>query len=443
MSKSLKPPLIARWLLKRMSYYDNRHSIYGDFEETYRKIADDKGTFRAKCWYWLQVLRSLPEYSKLVLFKGGIMFKNYLKITLRNIKRNKSFTIINVSGLASGIVSCLLILLFVQYEMSYDRFPEKADSIYRVALERTYPDRVRNWGWTATALADDVERELPEVVQATRILNEMGETLISYEDNSFKEDDVLYVETKFFDFFSVSLLSGDPETALLNPNSMVITRNAAEKYFGDEDPMGKTLLVRNWWADNTAHVITGIVEELPKQSHFHYDFLISYNSSRVSENSQWGYWQVFNYLLLQDGCDPAIVESKFHDMVAKYIGPLIVEEDNMQFEDFLAAGNAYRYFLQPLKDIHLESNGNITYVYIFSLIAVFIMIIACINFMNLSTARSENRAKEVGIRKALGSFRMQLITQFIFESVFLCFLSLTVALLLAELNLNLIISQTY
>ncbi|MCP4727043.1 MAG: ABC transporter permease, partial [bacterium] len=294
MKKPVKPPLLAGWLLRRMSYYDHRHSIYGDFEETYRKIAESDSAFRAKCWYWLQIIQTLSEYQKLVIFKGGIMFKNYFKITLRNIKRNKSFTVINVCGLASGIVSCLLILLFVQYEMSYDTFPEKADSIYRVALERAYPDRVRHWGWTATALADDVERDIPEVVQATRILNEVGETQISYGDESFIEEKVLYCEADFFDFFSVPLLAGDPETALLNPNSMVITRSAAEKYFGDEDPIGRTLLVRNRWADNTSHVINGIVEELPKQSHFHFDFLISYNSTRVSENAQWGYWQVFN-----------------------------------------------------------------------------------------------------------------------------------------------------
>ncbi len=427
-----------------MSYYDKKHSISGDFEESYKAIASEKGRFSAGFWFWSHTFQTLTEYFRFSISKGVIMFANYLKITLRNIKKNKSFTIINIFGLSSGIISCLLISLFVMYELSYDRFPEKADSIYRVVLERKYPDRTRHWGWTATGLADDVERDLPEVVQATRILNEMGETQISYDEFKYIEDKVLYGEENFFDFFPVPFLAGDPGTALRDKFSIVLTEKAAGKYFGDEDPLGKTMLVRNRWADNIPHVITGVMKEIPKQSHFHCDFLLSYNSTRVSENPQWGYWQVFNYLLLQDGCDPEIVEAKFNDVIVnRYIAPLIVEDGTTTFADYLAAGNAYNFYLQPLKDIHLksmiehelEANGNITYVYIFSIIAVFILVIASINFMNLSTARSVNRAREIGVRKALGSFRKQLITQFIFESVFMCAVSLIIALIAAELLL--------
>ena len=431
-----KCPTLAYWLLKRMSLYENRHSILGDFEEDFLRITKEKNSFRAYFWYWLQVLRSFPEYFKIQTFMGVIMFKNYFKIAFRNIKKNKSFTFINISGLAAGIVSCILILFFVRYELSYEDFQEKSDNIYRIGMEDIYPDKVRYWGWTSVKLAEVLTKEYPEVVNTTRILTEMGETQITYKETSNIEKKVMYADSNFFNIFTNPLIIGDPKTVLQNPNSVVITSETAQRYFDNQDPIGKTIKIRNWWADDTPHIITGISECMPNNSHFHYDFLISYNSSRVSQSDNFDYTQIFNYILLQNGFDPKIFEAKLPEMVRKYEAPLIEKSRNISYDQYLACGYGTRLFLQPLKDIHLKSkleneiepNGNITFVYMFSIIAIFIMIIASINFMNLSTARSINRAREVGVRKALGSIRKQLIGQFLFESTILSLLALFMAI---------------
>jgi len=419
-----------------MSLYENQHSILGDFEENFQRIANEKNSIKAYFWYWWQVLQSFPEYFKLQTFMGFIMFKNYLKIAFRNIKKNKSFTFINVSGLAAGIVVCILILFFVQYELSYEDFQEKADNIYRIGMEDIYPDNVRYWGWTSVMLAEVLTKEYPEVVNTTRILTEMGETQITYKETSNIEKKVMYADSNFFNIFTNPLIMGDPKTVLQRPYSVVITNETAKRYFGSQNPIGKTIKIRNWWANDTSHTVTGISESIPKNSHFHYDFLISYNSTRVSRSDNFDYTQIFNYILLQDGFDPKVFETKLPEMVRKYEAPVIEKRRNISYDQYLANGYGTRLFLQPLKDIHLKSNleheiepnGNITFIYMFSIIATFIMIIASINFMNLSTARSINRAREVGVRKALGSIRKQLIGQFLFESIILSFLALIMAI---------------
>jgi len=442
-NKKIKPPALANWLLKYLSLYENKHSILGDFAETYLRILKKDGVLKANCWYWLQVFRSIPEHMRLNLNMGIMMFSNYLKITLRNIKNNKSYTIINISGLTAGIVCCLLILLYVRYELSYDKFYEKADSIYRIAMEDKTPNDIRHWGWTSVMMATVLKNEYPEVKQCTRILTEMGETQITYGENSNIEKRVMYADSLFFDLFTIPLISGNEETVLKNPNSVILSEAAAWRYFGNEDPVGKTIKVRNWWAENTDHIITGVAENIPPNAHFHFDFLISYNSTRVSQSRSWGYTQIFNYILLEEGCDALAFEAKLPDLVRKYDAPIVEEVRNISYDEYLALGYDTRLYLQPLKDIHLkskleheiEATGNITYVSMFTIIAVFILLIACINFMNLSTARSVNRAKEVGVRKTLGSFRKQLVIQFLTESVLLSFIALVIAMLIIAIIL--------
>ena len=362
-----------------------------------------------------------------------------MKIALRNLLKQKSFTFINIIGLAVGMACFILILLYVLFELSYDRFHEKGDQIYRVAIERKYPDRVRLWGRTAFPVAQTFQNEFPEILQGTRLITNNNALLITYEDKNIYNDRVIFADKNFFGVFSIPVLHGDPKTALGEPNSVVITRESAKLIFSDEDPMNKTLSV-----NNVDYTVKAVTKSAPTNSHFHYDFLLSSTTVPQFQGQQWiNAWGAFTYILVQKEVNVKTLEAKFSEMVKKYMAPEVVDEVGSSFEEFLAAGNGYRYFLQALKDIHLESrldqeiepNGSITYIYVFSIISVFVLIIACINFMNLSTARSANRAKEVGIRKTVGSTRKQLIIQFLLESTLLSCLALIIAICLVQILL--------
>jgi len=366
-------------------------------------------------------------------YKGVPMFKNYLKIAIRNLWNQKSFTFINIVGLSLGMTCFILILMYVKFEVSYEAFHQNNDRIYRVAIERIYPDKTRLWGRTAFPVAQTFQNEFPEVLHGTRILaNTNFNALISYGDKHIYDNSAFFADPNFFDVFSIPLIQGDPGTALCDQNAVVITEETARRFFGDEDAMGRTLTINN--ADYT---VTGVSENVPKNSHFHYNFLLSLITLPVYNGQQWiNAWGAFTYILLHENCDAKKFEAKFPKMVEKYMAPEVVDEVQISFKEFVAAGNGYRFFLQPLKDIHLkskldqeiEANGNIMYVYLFSGISIFVLIIACINFMNLTTARFANRAKEVGIRKAVGSTRIQLILQFLTESTLLSGLALIIAM---------------
>jgi putative ABC transport system permease protein len=377
-----------------------------------------------------------------------VMFKNYLLISFRNIKKSKIFTLINLAGFAVGIASCFIILTHIRYELSFDRFHENASRIYRVALERTRPDRTRYWGWNTPRVSEAMMSDYPEVIKRVRILTETGPTQLKHDGFGMLERKVLYADPEFFEIFTIPVIKGDPLTFFQEPDSIVLTQKAALKYFGPEDPMGKVLTVSNWWEENKPHVVTGILADLPANSHFHYDFLIPLGATKVIE-FDWGSWYCFNYVMLREDADWRALEAKLPGMVDRYY-PTLFEGGEKEYQEFLSKGHSYRYFLQPLTDIHLKSHiehelepvGNITYVYLFAVIAGFILILACVNFINLSTARSVTRAREVGVRKVLGSFRRQLIGQFLFESILLTFLAmilavgLTVFLLPAFCNLT-------
>lgn len=369
------------------------------------------------------------------------MFNNYLKIALRNLFKRKSHTFINIAGLAIGMACFLLIWLYVQFELFFDRFHKNADQIYRVAIERKYPDKVTLWGRTALPIARTFQSEYPEIIEGTRLLANNNAFLITYGDKNIYNERVYFADPNFFDVFSIQLVQGDPATALVEQGSAVITRRTARMLFGDDESMSKTLTI-----NNQDYTITGISEDIPGNSHFHYDFLLSLTSIPNAYNGQqWiNAWGSFTYILCQEGTDPESLEAKLPAMVTKYMAPEVVDEVGSSFEEFVTAGNGYRFFLQPLKDIHLKSNlaqeiepnGNITYVYLFSLISVFILVIACINFMNLTTARSANRAKEVAVRKTVGSNRIQIIGQFLLESILLSSLALLFALCLVLILLR-------
>jgi ABC-type antimicrobial peptide transport system permease subunit len=349
------------------------------------------------------------------------MFKNYLKIALRNIRRHKGYSFINIAGLAIGMACCILILLWVQDELSYDRFHENAGDIYRVLQDIKFTDHDTTWTITQGPLGPSLKADFPEIINATRIT---GRRLrLTYNDKSY--DELLRMaDGAIFEMFSFSLVKGDPATALSDPHAIVITEEMAEKYFGNEDPLGKTIKADNQWDFQ----VTGILKKVPHNSHLQIDFLIPFIFGRELNYTvdRWGNSQFRTYVQLQKG-------ASVQEVIQKISGYLF-EKPTIEKEA--------RLNLQPLARIHLYSNyeydtahGDITYVIIFSIIAFFILLIACINFMNLATARSGNRAKEVGMRKVAGAHKTDIIRQFYGESILLAFIALFVALIIVGLLL--------
>lgn len=367
------------------------------------------------------------------------MFWSYVKITVRNVIRQKLYSAINILGLAIGVAACITILLYVQEELSYDRYHEKADRIYRVALNATIGGNDFNAALSAAPVAGTLLEEFPEVESATRIGYIGGYPVLRYGDKVFSEELYTAADSTIFDVFDIPFIIGNPKTALTEPNSMVLTESTARRYFGDENPIGKLMT-----SDKVnERMVTGVIEDFPHNSHFHYDFLLSFATYASSRSTNWLNNNLYTYIVLKEGASAEELEAKFPDMVRKYVGPPIEQALGVSWDQLVAEGSNYELFLQPLTDIHLyshldreiEVNGNITYVYIFSIIAAFILIIACINFMNLATARSANRAREVGVRKTLGSTRGQLIRQFLVESILLTFMAVILAVILVQLIL--------
>jgi len=367
------------------------------------------------------------------------MIQNYLKIAIRNLLRNKTFSAINVVGLALGIATCLIIMLFVYDELSYDRFNEKADRIYRVVFKASINDGKINEANVMPPTAQVLKNDYPEVLDATR-LRTSGSPEIVYHDKKFKENSFASVDANFFQVFTLPLLKGDAKTALVQPNTAVITQAFAKKYFGNEDPIGKVLFIKSW---NENYKITGLIDKVPHNSHFHFDIFGSMSSVKDAKSDSWMTSGFFTYLVLPEGYDYKQLEAKLPQVIKKYMGPQIQVAMGMSLSQFLQKGNQLGLFLQPLTSIHLdagytgsmEASGNIQYVYIFGAIAIFMLLIACINFMNLSTAGASKRAKEVGVRKVLGSVKQDLITQFLFESVLLSIVALLLSLMLVQLAL--------
>jgi putative ABC transport system permease protein len=359
------------------------------------------------------------------------MFKNYLKIALRNLHKFKGYSLINIAGLAIGMACCIFILLYIQHELSYDKFHAKANEIYRIALHGKIGDSPIDWATTTAQVGPLMIDEFPEVLDAVRF-KYPDKNVFSYEDKRFFEFAPLYVDNSFFNIFSFRLIKGDAKTALNAPFSLVMTQVIAEKYFGNEDPIGKIVTVNN----SEKFQVTGIIEKPPSNSHFTFDILASFETlyrTAPQEVDGWIYWAYQTYLLLQPGTNYQELEAKFNGFVEKHIGEMLRQ-----------IGAEHTWYLQPLTSIHLHShlscelaaNSDIRYIYAFAAIALFILLIACMNFMNLSTARSANRAKEVGIRKVLGSIRSKLILQFLSESLILAIASLVVALFIVWLVLS-------
>ncbi|MCG8605225.1 ABC transporter permease [bacterium] len=379
------------------------------------------------------------------------MFKNYLKIAVRNLLKHKAYSSINILGLAIGMTSCLLIFLYVVDELSFDRFHEKADSIYRMNWDFKYVNSEGVGSGTPPPLAAALLRELPGVQAATR-LYAVSDMIVRYEDRFFNEPDILAADDNFFEFFSFDLLAGDPGTVLTQPQSVILTEETAKKYFGDEPAIGKILTIGEdnttmfWGPYSSTFKVTGVVENLPMNSHFHFDFLASMSSFPQVRYFDWSWvWmQVVTYVMVEDNAVLSEFEAKIKEIVATH-APAAFERIGFSYDELMSTGGRWDFVFQPLKDLYLGSAnignrlgpvGNKTYVLMFTVVAVFILFVAGMNFINLSTARSANRAREVGVRKVLGSVRKNLIGQFLTESVVFSFITMIIALGLAELLLD-------
>jgi len=366
------------------------------------------------------------------------MLKNYIKVTFRNLWKQKGYTAINIIGLSVGLAGCIIILFYVLHEISYDKHHEHADRIYRVTSEIDFSGNYMELAPVPAPMGPTLKRDYPEVEAMTR-LRPRGSFLVRRGDTNVKEDNVVFADATVFDVFTIPLLYGDPETALVEPNTVTISESTAKKYFDTPNAVGKTILLD----DRSSFEVTGVFEDMPVTSHFHFDFILSMETTDEAENGIWLSNNFRTYILLKEGVNSKQFVENFETIKKTYIEPQLQQFMGLTIEEFEAAGNKADYFLQPLTDIHLysdltgefEPNGNIAYVYLFSGLAVFILLLACINFMNLSTARSAQRGKEVGIRKTLGSARPQLIAQFLSESLVMASISLLIALLLVEISL--------
>ncbi len=360
------------------------------------------------------------------------MLKNYVNIAIRNLFKHKFYSLINILGLSVGLTCFLMIALFVTDELSFDKFHSDADRIYRMDFSGTVNGAEFITALASVPAAETMVNEFPEVEDATR-LRTRGNYLIKKSDgeDTFNEDKVTFADKNFFQFFDFELLNGIPETCLERPNTLVLSQSLATKIFGNEDPVGKTVVLDN----DENYEVTGVFDDMPANSHFTFNILIAMEGLEEAKSKFWMSFNFNTYLKLQEGFDPIELEAKFPDLIEKYIGPEIEQFMQASLQEFYEAGNNAGFFLFPLTDIHLKSNklgdieppGSMQYVYIFTAIALFILILACINFMNLSTARSAGRAKEVGVRKVMGAYKGQLVNQFLSEAFLITLISIVIA----------------
>jgi putative ABC transport system permease protein len=401
------PPRFSEWILYRLLEKEEREFIIGDLREIYGQVRYSSGNLKAKIWYWGHIIRSIRPFLFNLIYWRICMFTNYLKLAMRHMRRHWVYSLINILGLAIGMACCILIFLWVQHELSYDRFHEKADDLHIV----TVTGEQGTWASSPWALVPTLKNDFPEILKGSWY--GVFPLLARYENKTFFEKSAL-VGNKFLDMFTFPFVRGNPEHALEDLNSVVLTERAAARYFGSEDPIGKVIQFEN----QVDLKVAGVIEDVPSNSHMEFDLIVSAILFVGEPRTRTWSSDVSSYVLLSSQADPVEVENKISETIIKY--------DKR-------TNNKKYVGLFPLKKIHLYSfygTDPIVYVYVFSAIAVIILLIACINFMNLTTAGSSIRINEIGIRKVCGGDRKDLIIQFLGESMGLALIALIGAVVL-------------
>jgi putative ABC transport system permease protein len=367
------------------------------------------------------------------------MFSNLIKHSIRSFKRQRAYIVINILGLSIGVACSLLIALFVTNELSYDKFNVKKDRIYRMILNGKIGGQEVTVAYSAAVIGPTMVKEVPEVEAFLR-MNGVGPTTVEYNKLTFTEDNIVEADSSFFDFYSIPVLKGDPANLLNAPRKAVLSETVAKKIFGKENPIDKTIKIGS---DTALYTISGVMGDVPENSHFSAAIITSFMTNPGSKNPTWLSNSFSTYLLLKPNSSYKSVDAKLPEMIAKYVGPELQKYMGVSIVDFMAKGNKYRFYLQSLKDVHIDPAVqqqfkpaiDPKYLKIFGSIAILIVLIAAINFMNLATAQASRRAKEVGIKKIGGSSRGALITQFLTESFILSFIALIIAIIFIKLSI--------
>jgi len=413
------PCFFLRLLLKGQEFYE----FYDDLNEIFQYMILTRSKWSANSWFWFRVLESVPGIIFNKTYWRLVMIKNYFKIALRNFRRNRAFSLINLGGYAVGMACCLLILIYIRHESSYDKYHKDGERIYRIVQDIRTKSANRVFAPIAPMVAPTLKSEYPEVKNAARILTTRPH-LVRQENKIFYEDKFMYADQELFDVLTIPFAQGNSQGALTRPHTIIISQRMALKYFGETDPIGKTLEI-----NKETYEITGVVVDPPSNTHLKYDLIASLETlADWEEMSNWYSTMFYTYLKLKPNVNMNEFTQQISHLADKHVGEQLHEW-----------GDTYFYFLQPIDSIHLHSDlryeieppGNPQYITIFTYVGMFILLIACLNFMNLSTARSEDRAKEVGLRKVIGAQRTNLIGQFLGESFLMTFLSLSLSLLIA------------
>ena len=424
--KCPSPPRLAVWLVKRLDRYQTNHAIIGDMGEVFTRICRVRGYILACFWYWGQCL---DAFIKDILFNFRwrfIMLKNYLIIALRNLKKHKGFSFINIAGLSVGIACSVLAMVYVYDQLSYDRFHENAERTYRIISKGFLIDYELNQTSTPYVLGKTLRDEYGDAIHVTQIGSYNG--IVKIDNTNLLDERIIAADDDFLKVFSFPVLKGDPGSALSEPFTIILTESTAGRYFGNVDPMGKQLQI-----GSRDFIVTGLIRDVPHNSHIQFDAVVSIQSKNDFDNLEWLNNRYSTYAAISENFTQKALKEKLDRLVEQHINAMISPWKNSWFA----------FEVERLLDIHLHSdlnapfgvNGKFEYVLIFGIIAIFVLIIACVNYINLSTAKFSSRAKEVGVRKVVGSVRSQLISQFLIESVLVCFIGTLFALLLVKLLL--------
>jgi len=430
--KNNKPPRFAAWLLAWISGPASRAAVLGDYEEIYRGLAFEHGLNAACRWYWSQVLKSLPMFATNLIYGSAAMLNNYFKLACRNILRHKRYAFLNIIGLAVGLAACLLMASYVIHELNFETMHPNKDCIFRINGRIPMGGQVLHNAEVAPPFGPAAEESVWEIEESVRILRRHN-VLVRIEEKDFKEIKMFFAEQEILDVFAIPLLQGNPKTALEAPFTVIIDETLARKYFGDGNPIGKTLLLTHYRTRAFEFQVTGVMKKMPSNTVLQTPMIASFTTLHQTHGEairQWESWgMITTFVRLQRGAGPRTVDEKITALARLHL-----DEDEKEAS----------YYLQPLNKIHINitdhgmnndlgDSGSITRLYVFSAVALLILIIATINFINLSTAKIAGKLKEVGIRKTCGATRSHLIKQFLMESFLLTAIAMSLGLVLFSL----------